>query len=132
MKRRFAIFGAVTILFWLSLSVYFFRYNIGLWLQVDPLSFWREVALIIAGVFSGVLLLVHPRSGRILALALCLAMLILRISHTLSAYPHILRNLHATYFIMLPQMPIYTIHHEIIALAFFITTVLYLGRKSIA
>jgi hypothetical protein len=106
------------------------RYPLETWLQYAAMGFWSSVALIVAGVVSGLLLLVHPRSGRIVAVTLCTGMLALRLWQILAPYPHIGERLHAIFFLLLPQRPVYVIHCEILAVAFFIATIVFLGMRS--
>jgi hypothetical protein len=130
-KKDFAIFGILTILFWLSLSVWLFIYPIDIWMQYEPASFWLTTGLILAGVVSGVLLLVHPRSGRVLAMVLCTVVLAYRAWSLARSYPHISDRLHGIFFLLLPTNPVYVIHSEIITLAFYITTIVFLWRKQV-
>jgi hypothetical protein len=129
-KKRFAILGVLTILFWLSLSPYV--YALWPWREYSDVYFWFNVALICTGIISGVLLLVHPRSGRIVAVTLCAGMILHRIWSLMRSYPHIGDRLHGIFFLLLPSRPVYVIHCEIVALAFYITTIALLWRKRIA
>jgi hypothetical protein len=129
-KKPLAIFGVLTILFWSSFLVYVFMYPLETWLRYEPLQFWLSLGLILTGVISGVLLIVHPRSGRILAITLCAGLLAYRLWEILSSFPHIGERLHAIFFLLLPRKPVYVIHSEIVSVLFFIITIVFLGRKS--
>jgi len=90
--------------------------------------FVQWVAVVLLGTLSGVLLIVHPSSGRILAVALCSVLLLTKLISILSAYPHIGQRLHFLLVVFLPRKPVYVIHNEIIATVFYIATIIILLR----
>ncbi len=71
---RTRLWAILTIIFWSLYIIYILQYPIGAWLQVG----WRSyVALftLATGIASGVLLLIHPQSGKILAISLATVMI---------------------------------------------------------
>jgi len=89
----------------------------------------RTVVIVSLGLASGVLLIVRPSAGRILAVSLCSLMLLTKLVGLLSTYPHIGQRLHFLFFVFLPSRPVYVIHHDIIGTAFYVSTVVTLLRR---
>ena len=88
-------------------------------------SRWGVVVLV--GVLSGVLLIVHPRSGRFLAVTLCSAMLLMKVVSLLSSYRHIGQRLQILFLVLL-KWPAYVIHNDLVATVFYIGTIVMLLR----
>jgi len=89
--------------------------------------FSRWVVVVLLGVLSGVLLIVHPRSGRLLAVTLCSAMLLMKVVSLLSSYPHIGQRLQILFLVLL-KWPAYVIHNDLVGTVFYIGTIVMLLR----
>jgi len=83
---------------------------------------------ILLGVLSGILLLVHRPSGRVLAIALSSLMLGMKAFSLISTYPRTGQLLYFIFFLALPRRPVYVIHNEIVAPLFWIATIVVLWR----
>jgi len=95
-------------------------------LRVD---YAHRIVIVSLGLASGVLLIVRPSAGRILAVTLCSLMLMTKLVGLLSAYPYIGQRLHFLFLVFLPSRPVYVIHHDIISTAFYVGTVVTLLRR---
>ena len=89
--------------------------------------FVRSAVVVLLGVLSGVLLIVHPFSGRLLAVTLCSAMLLMKVV-SLVASPHIGQRLHFLFLVLLPKWPVYVIHNDVVATVFYIGSIAMLLR----
>ena len=95
-------------------------------------SYVKVLILIIAGVTAGFLIIRYNKIGRIIALVLCIIMLGSRVFSLLIAYPNIVDRLRAIYIFLLSRTPLAIIHKDIIAPIFFILSIVYLFKKSVA
>lgn len=132
LKQRSTIFGAVTIVFWLSLTAWFVVYPLPLEIWLAEPMFRLATVAIVLGIISGVLLITHPPSGRVFATLLCTFAIAYRLWWFSFPYSDFGKKLYTVFFLLLPARPIYVIHVEIIAWIFFITTILFLWRNPTA
>ena len=132
LKKTSTIFGVVTIVFWLSLAGWFVVYPLPLEIWLADPTFKLAAVGMALGIISGVLLIIHPTSGRVLAMALCTFTIGYRLWWFLFPYSDFGKKLYTVFFFLLLRRPIYVIHVEIIAWVFFITTILFLWRKPTA
>jgi len=132
LKKTSTIFGVVTIVFWLSLAGWFVVYPLPLEIWLADPTFKLAAVGMALGIISGVLLIIHPTSGRVLAMALCTFTIGYRLWWFLFPYSDFGKKLYTVFFFLLPRRPIYVIYVEIIAWVFFITTILFLWRKPTA
>ena len=132
LKKTSTIFGVVTIVFWLSLAGWFVVYPLPLEIWLADPTFKLAAVGMALGIISGVLLIIHPTSGRVLAMILCTFTIGYRLWWFLFPYSDFGKKLYTVFFFLLPRRPIYVIHVEIIAWVFFITTILFLWRKPTA
>lgn len=159
-ERPLTIFALLTILFWLSFLLYlppfYATHDIKSLIseaheakkfaaEMDKpqevlevqsihsfrLAFIQSLLIIIAGVVSGILLLARRRSGQVLAIVICSGMLILRIVD-IAQSPYVWKRIYFIFVMWLPKRPFYIVHNDIIAVLFYIGTVVYLTRKSIS
>lgn len=154
-------FGIVTILFWLSHLLFLppiknittemrreiaetreMRESVPAMYKSDEAleaehvrSVWTRVIMlfmIAAGVISGILLLIRKYQGWIMAIVLCAALFLLRIVGLLRYYPDVFGRMKVIFTIMMPLHPVPVIYNEIITPLFFIGSILFLARKSVA
>jgi hypothetical protein len=112
--------------------MWFWVYPLPLEMWLAESSFRVAVAAIVLGIISGVLLIIHPPSGRVLAMVLCTFSIAYRLWWFLLPYSDLGKKLYTVFFLLLPMRPIYVIHVEVIAWAFLITTLLLLWRNPTA
>ena len=132
LKRTFTIFGALTIVFWFSLAGWFLVYPLPLETLLAEPGFGVTATSIVLGIISGMLLIVHPSSGRVLAMVPCALMMAARLWWLSFPYSDLGKKLYAIFFVLLPSRPIYVIHYEFIAWGFFIGTIVFLWRRPTA
>ena len=132
LKKTSTIFGVVTIVFWLSLAGWFVVYPLPLEIWLADPTFKLAAVGMALGIISGVLLIIHPTSGRVLAMVLCTFTIGYRLWWFLFPYSDFGKKLYTVFFFLLPRRLIYVVHVEIIAWVFFITTILFLWRKPTA
>ena len=155
LNRKSKLLGVVTVLFWLSLLAYLPPITLTAQHKeflaeareareyapelIPPQAkleaelqralrrlFIETVVVVLLGVLSGVLLIFHPFSGRLLAVTLCSAMLLMKVVSLLSSYPHIGQRLYFLFFVFLPKRPVFVIHNDVIATGFYIGTIVML------
>ena len=95
-------------------------------------SYAKAAIFIVTGVIAGLFIFRHKRIGRILALVLCIVMLGGRVFTLLMAYPNIIDRLKVIYVFLLSHTPLAIIHKDIVAPIFFIISIVYLFKKSVA
>ena len=156
LNRKSTLLGVVTVLFWLSFLAYLPRTTLTAEdkelvaeareareyapeadrpreeLEAELQRALRRVfsrwgVVVLLGVLSGVLLIVHPRSGRPLAVTLCSAMLLMKVVSFVSSYPHIGQRLQILFLVLL-KWPAYVIHNDLVATVFYIGTIVMLLR----
>lgn len=157
-KRILTVYGLVTILFWISYSFYLppvvitpeMKSLVSEARQFAPeldtteelltaqlirssrIAFAKSILMIITGVISGILIMRLKRWGRTLAVALCSVMLVIHFLKFVVRHGNIQESLYATYVQLMRQFPLRVIHLDIIAPLFFITTIIFLTRKSVS
>src|SRR5207253_10510260 len=97
LKKTSTIFGVVTIVFWLSLAGWFVVYPLPLEIWLADPSFKLAAVGMALGIISGVLLIIHPTSGRVLAMALCTFTIGYRLWWFLFPYSDFGKNHHSRY-----------------------------------
>lgn len=129
MTKSFTTFGLLTILFWLSFAAWFFVYPVSLDLMLIEPSISIGAASIVVGIISGVLLIVHPSLGRMLAISLCVLMILVRMWSLLYPISGLGKRLYVIFFMVLPWRPIYVVHNELVAWTFLVATIVFLWRR---
>jgi hypothetical protein len=94
-------------------------------------SMIMRLVMILAGVVSGVLLLMSRFTGWIMAIVLCAGFLVLRILGLLRYYPDVGGRIKVIFTLLVPQHPAPIIYNEVITPLFFIGSVFFLARKSV-
>lgn len=111
---------------------WFVVYPLPLEIWLTEPTFKLAAVGIVLGIISGVLLITHVPSGRVLAMVLCTVTIAYRLWWLLFPYSDLRKKLYTVFFLLLPMRPIYVIHVELIAWVFFITTILFLWKKPTA
>lgn len=126
--RRTKLWCIITLIFW-SISVA----NI---LQ-HPLStllflgwrFYLGLLTLSIGLASGILLVVHPRSGKILAISLSAMLIVWRLWYYASSFSQIGDRLYALYIIHMGEHPFKVIYFDILSYVFYVSTIYSLSKK---
>jgi hypothetical protein len=122
--------GIVTLLFWSPMILFYLAYPPSTWRMIEWL-YYVGVLIVLAGILSGVLLLVYPRVGRLLALTLSAILLVVKFYQIGSAYPHIGERLYANYVVFMKVKTIQVIYNDILGVIFFISTLcIFIIRNS--
>jgi hypothetical protein len=127
-KDLYKKWGILTLLFWSPMILFYFAYPLSTWHMIGWL-YYLGVFIVLAGIVSGVLLLVYPRRGRLLAVALAAVLLSAKFWQIISAYPHIGERLYANYIVFMKIKPIQVIYNDIIGIIFFISTLYIFIKK---
>lgn len=159
-SKPLLIFGIVTVLFWLSHLLFLppiknmtpemgreiaatremrkvvpDMYKSEAGLEAEHARSVRAMAIMLimiaAGVLSGILLLTMRVAGWIMAMVLCSGFLLLHIAGLARYYPDVWGRITVVFILMLPLHPVWIIHNEVITPLFFISTIIFLGRKSV-
>ncbi|KPK98340.1 MAG: hypothetical protein AMJ90_09915 [candidate division Zixibacteria bacterium SM23_73_2] len=159
-RKAIRIFGLCTVILWFSYVVYFPPFvqtpnmkglideGYQMYNLMNPgvskqqlekrllfslyFAYAKAIIMVLAGVIAGSLIYKYKRFGRILAITLGIIMLGGRAFALLKAYPDIIERLRIIYVFLLSHAPLQIIHKDIIAPVFFIFSIVYLCKKSVA
>ncbi len=95
-------------------------------------GWFQGLALTLLGVFAGISILRRKNYGRILAVAVASVSLTIRVIQIAKSYPRIGERLYALYWLFLQEHPVRVIHNDILAVALFLVTIVWLTRPSVA
>src|SRR5262245_30568280 len=102
LKQRSTIFGAVTIVFWLSLTAWFVVYPLPLEIWLAEPMFRLAAVAVVLGIISGVLLITHPLFGRVFAMLLCTFAIAYRLWWFLFPYSDFGKKIYTVFLLLLP------------------------------
>ena len=125
---RTKLWGILTIIFWLLSFVGILRYPLRTW----PLLGWQlyvGLSILFIGLASGVLLLVHPQSGKIMAISLSASMIIWKLWYYVSSFSLIGDRLYTLYVFYMRQHPIQVVYFDILGYIFWTCSIIYLSKR---
>jgi hypothetical protein len=125
--KRTKRWGILTVIFWSLYVAYYLQYPLRL-LLLFGWQFYAGLLILFTGIASGVLLLVHPRSGRIIAISLSTLIIISRLWYYASSFSQIGERLYALYVIYMSQHPIQVVFFDILSYVYWVSSILYLSK----
>jgi hypothetical protein len=125
---RTKLWGILTVIFWLLSIAYVLQYPLKTWLMIGW-QFYVGLVILFIGLASGILLLVHPQSGKIIAISLSAMIIIWRLWHYASSFSQIGDRLYALYVINMRQHPIQVVYFDILGYVFWACSIIYLSKK---
>jgi len=125
--KRTKLWGILTIIFWSLYVAYYVQYPLRI-LLLFGWQFYAGLLILFTGIASGVLLLFHPLSGRIIAVSLSTIIIISRLWYYLSSFSQIGKRLYALYVIYMSQHPIQVVFFDILSYVYWVSSILYLTK----
>jgi len=121
--------GIVTLLFWSPMILFYLYYPLSSWRMIGWILYLAIFAVVV-GITSGVLLLVSPLAGKILAVSLSVILLVVKFGQIIFAYPHIGERLYANYVVFMQVKPVQVIYNDIFGIIFFISTIYFFMKRT--